>query len=378
MADYNTKQVNLGPLTRCHAAYYQEICVINACSENIVVIDVEGSQRVVEPVGSTFSNQTVLLHRRETMKNSTAMNGANIPLPGTTVEVPFYRLQAGPIYVEEFNVMVCTENDAVTCRHPRAAMCYTESLHNSLEMVCDKICDAPGIRLMANDPMGRYDELYTLINSHVITIPVTHIADDIFTLTLIIINNGKYHAETTNLNDISEGKTNIVEFTSNMIPFVTTSKANAESIAKSFRWLTPKAFAEYQEKMKREQEEALAAKEAQLAAFKADRDAKMKELAAKLTIAMTNLSQVQAERDDYKNRYQYLKGDISATSDMMSAYRDQNKYATDMSLAQNDLTLSNMKMQHQKEEATFKTWHLITAAAVPAVVAILVELFRSK
>lgn len=378
MSEYNTKQVNLGPLTRCHSAYYQEICMINACTENIVVVDAEGTQRVIEPVGSTFANQTILLHRRETMKNSTTTNGINLSLPGATVEIPFYKLQAGPIYVEEFNVVICTEDDAPTCRHPRAAMCYTEALHNGLSMLCDKICDAPGIRLMANDPMSRYDELYTLLNSQHITVPVTHIADDAFTFTVIIINNGKYHAETTALTDISEGKTNIIEFSNNIIPFVTTSKANAESIAKSFRWLTPKAFADYQAKMKQEHEAALLSKDSQISALKIERDTKIKELTSKLTIATTNLAQIQAERDDFKNRYQYLKGDISATSDIMSAYRDRNKFATDLALSRNDVTISNTKMQHQKDEATFKTWHLITAAAVPSILAILVELFRSK
>ena len=47
-------------------------------------------------------------------------------------------------------------------------------------------------------------------------------------------------------------------------------------------------------------------------------------------------------------------------------------------MANNDLEISNTKRAHAKEEATFKTWHLIAAAAVPTVAAIVLELFRSK
>ena len=378
MPSYTVKEVNLGSLTRCHSAFYQELCIINACTENIVVIDIEGNQNVIEPVGSTFTNQTVQLHRRSTMKNSMNMNGTSLPLAGITVEVPFYHLQAGPIYVEEFNVMLCRESDAATCRHPHMGIGYIESLHNGLEMICDKICDAPGIRLMANDPNGRYEELYTLINSQVITIPVTNLDDDEFTLTIIIINNGQYYAETASLSEITEGKTNIVEFSSNMIPFVTTSKANAETMAKSFKWLTPKTFAEYKDKVEKQHQEELSAKDDQFAALKSEKDAKLKELGSKLTLANTNIDQLKAERDDYKAKYQCLKTDIEATSDMMSAYRDKNKYATDLEMAKNDMAMSTMKLQHQKEEATYKTWHVVLAAVVPAITAILIELFRSK
>ena len=376
--NYTVKQVNLGSLARCHSAYYQELCIINACTENIVVVDVEGNQTTIEPVGTTFSNQTVQLHRRETLKNSMSMNGSSVPIPGTTVEVPFFHLQTGPIYVEEFNVVICREDDAPTCRHPHEAMSYTESLHKGLELICDKICDAPGIRILANDPSGKCEELYTLINSQVTTIPVTSLDDESFTLTFIVINEGRYYAETADLSEISEGKTNIIEFSNNMIPFVTTSKAHAESVAKSFKWLTPKAFMDFKERIQKEHEAALAAKDEQYNALKSERDAKVKELSAKLTLANTSLDQVKSERDDYKSRYQSLKNDLAATNDMMEAYRDKNKYATDLEMARNDMAMSNIKMQHQKEEATYKTWHVIAAAVIPSVLAVIIELLKSR
>lgn len=378
MSNYKSKEVNLGSLARYHSAYYRELCIINASSDNIVVVDVEGNKTIIEPVGSVFNNQTIILNQRETMQNSAAFNGASIPLPGRTVEVPYFKLQSGPVYVEEFNLVVCTENDSDTCRHPRQAMDYTEALHSGLQMVCDKLCDAPGIRLLANDPTGHCDTLYTLLNTQVITIPVTHLPDEVFTFSTIIINNGKYHAESTNVAALLDGTTNTIDFDNTIIPFVTTSLANAETTAKSFRWLNPKTFADYQAKVKKEQEEALAQRDALYNALKADRDAKVKELNSKLTIVNTTLAQVQAERDDFKYKYQHLKGDLSATSDMMSAYRDQDKFRTDLVLANNDRVMSYTKMHHQKDEATFKTWQMVTAAAVPSIIAILAALFRSK
>lgn len=380
MSDYKSKQTNLGSLARYHSAYYRELCIVNASSENIVIVDVEGTKNTIEPVGSVFNNQTIILNQRSTLQNATASNGADIPLPGITVEVPYFKLQSGPIYVEEFNVVVCTENDADTCRHPRQAMSYTEALHNGLQLISDKLCDAPGMRLLANDPSGKCDELYTLINSQIVTIPVTHSpdTDDVFSFHFVTINNGGYHAESTDISVLLEGTTNTFEFENQMIPFVTTSKANAETMAKTFLWLNPKTFAEFKDKMQKEHEAALAQKDAAYNALKLEKDTKIKELNSKLTLVNTTLAQVQTERDDYKYKYQYLKGHLNAASDMMTAYRDNNKFATDLAIANNDREMSFTKMQYQKNEATFKTWHLVTAAAVPSVLAILAALFRSK
>lgn len=378
MSNYSAKQVNLGPLTRCHSAFYQETCIINACTRNIVVISLDGSKRTVEPVGSAFNNQTIVLHRRETMGNTIAFSGSPIPVPGVSVEVPYFKLQSGPIYVEEFNIVVCTEEDAVVCRHPYAAMKYTESIDASLKLLGDKISDAPGLRLLANDPQGRYDEIYTILDHKVMTIPVTHVPDDLFTLTVVIIDEGKYFTDQLDLNELHTGTTNIVEFSNKFIPFVTTSKANAETIAKSYLWLNPQTFADFKEKEQKQYQANLNMLETQMNALKAEKDAKIKELSAKLMIANTTLAQIQAERDDYKYKYQYLKGDLNATNDIMSTYRDRQKFDYDLAMANNDLAISRTKRKHAQEEATFKTWHLIAAAAIPTIAAIGLELFRSK
>ena len=378
MSDYSAKQVNLGPLIRCHSAFYQETCIINACTRSIVVISLDGTKRTIEPVGTSFSNQTVVLHRRETMGSTIAFSGSPVPIPGVSIEVPYFKLQSGPVYVEEFNVVVCTEEDAIVCRHPYAAMKYTESINESLKLLGDKILDAPGLRLLANDPKGRFDEIYTILDHGVITIPVTHMPDDLFVLKIVIINEGSYYTEELDLSELHAGTTNIVEFTDKFIPFVTTSRANAETIASSYMWLNPQTFAEFRDKEQKQYQSNLSMIEAQMNALRAEKDAKIKELTAKLTIINTTLAQIQAERDDYKYKYQYLKGDLNATNDIMSTYRDRQKFDYDLAMSHNDLAISRTKRKHAQEEATFKTWHLIAAAAIPTIAAIGLELFRSK
>jgi hypothetical protein len=378
MENYTVTKRDLGPLTRSQTALYRETCVVNTCEKPITLIESDGTKTEVPPSGSDFSIRSVLLHKREIVGSSATRCYSDDRLPGFTIEIPYFRLNGGPIYVKEFNIVVCRSEDADSCRHPFAAMKYTESVDQCLKLVADQMCDAPGMRILANDPTDQFDMIYTLINSRVISIPVTHISDDGMTLTLVIIDHGKYYADVIDIDELKSGTTNTIEFEDCIIPFITTSKVNAESMAKAFQWLTPKAFALFKEKEQQRHEAELAAKDATFNAYKSEKEAKIKELTAKLTINNTTLAQVQSERDDYKYRYQYLKGDINATSDMMGTYRDKQKMETDISLSRDSMEISRIKRKHTKEENTFKTWHLIAAAAIPAVVGIGVELFRKK
>ena len=299
-------------------------------------------------------------------------------LPGTTVEIPLYKIKSGPLYVEEFNLVVCSVEDAETCRHPHAVMSYPEALDSGLQLVTDKIIDAPGIKVLANDPTSSCDYVYTLLDAQLITVPVTHLNDEGFTMTLVITSEGRPWVDTLDLSALLTGTTNVVEFSNRIIPFVTTSKAHAETIAKTFKWLNPTTFADMQAKMKQQHEVELSMKDATFASQKAELDAKIKELTTKLTIASTSLAQVTSERDDFKYKYQYLKGDINATNEMMSVYSNKEKYRASVHMSDNDVEISNTKREHTREEATFKTWHLILAAAVPVVCALGIEYFRSR
>ena len=378
MDEYVVKQSNMSALARCHAALYQETCIINACTEDVVMVDVTGKQRVISPTGSLFSNQTIMIHRRETDGPSLAGNGASLQIPGFTVEIPLFKIKSHPVYVEELNVVLCSKDDAETCRHPHAVMSYQEALDDGLRVMGQRIADAPGIRILANDPTSSCDYVYTLLDSRVIVVPVTHLNDEKFTMTLIVINEGRYFTETFDLSDLLTGTTNMVEFSNRAIPFVTTSRANAETIAKTFKWLNPTTFAEMQTKLKQQHEAEIGIREAAYAAQKAELEAKLKDMSTKLTILNTTLSQVTSERDDFKYKYQYLKGDINATNEMMSVFSNKQKYQASMHMSDNDVEISDTKRQHTKEEATFKTWHLILAAAVPVVCALGIEYFRSR
>ena len=378
MPNYQLTQRELGPLARSQAAFYRETCIVNTCAKPVTLIESDGTMTEIPAAGTDFSVESVLMHKREVVGSSKSYRGSDINIPGMTIEVPYFKLVSGPVYVPEFNLVVCRAEDAEMCRHPFAAMRYSESIDQCLRLVADQICDAPGMRILANDPTDQFDTFYTLINSRVINIPVTHVADDGITLTLVLINDGQYYADVIDIDELSSGETNTVEFEDCVLPFITTSKLNAEEMAKAFKWLTPKAFALFKEKEQKRHEAELAAKDSMFEAYKAEREAKIKELAAKLTIINTTLAQTQAERDDYKHRYQYLKGDINATNDIMETYRDRQKYATDMHISDNDVRTSSLKRKNAEEESTFKTWHLIAAAALPAVAAIGIELFKKS
>ena len=133
MEPYVVKESNLSALARSHNAFYQETCIINSCLDEIVIVEVTGEQRIIKPIGTMFANQTVVIHRRETEGASLAANGNPIQIPGISVEIPYYKIKNGPIFVEELNAVICTKEDAETCRHPHAVMEYHEALDRSYQ-----------------------------------------------------------------------------------------------------------------------------------------------------------------------------------------------------------------------------------------------------
>lgn len=369
---YTVSKVQRQSLAKSITTFYSEMSVCNSCNETVIAIDARNRRYSIVPTKHEAYrySQSVTLLRRETIGKSKESNGDDTLMDGIIVTISYFELKQSPVYVEEFDLMLCLTDDMDDCVHPYQQTTFESCLSLGLETIEKSLDDAPMFKILANDPTNNYDALYTLLNKKIAKIPVTHMNDSSFTMTIIVSINGRFQKETICLDDFISGKENTFEFENRVIPFVTTSELNAYELAKSFRWITMSTFNEMMSKKeiqyKAELEEKTKIYETKINGLKSD-----------IENLNTILSQVKVERDDYKFKYERLRNDLSTSTDLMKVYTDREKYRATSHISDNDLRISTAKADIADKEAKFKLWHLCAAAAIPTAAAIILEILRS-
>ena len=363
-----TKRVSLA---KSLTAYYQEMSILNSCGSTLIAVDARNNRYSIPPIQHAAYNMgnSVTLSRRQIIGESKKTSGDDVIMEGICVTVDYYEIKQSPVYVEEFDLLLCMPEDVEDYPHPYQQSSYENNLAIGLEKIAETLDNAPMFKVLANDPTNNFDQLFTLINNRVSKIPVTHMAGDDFELTLIIVVNGKIQKEVINLNEFITGKENTYEFENRVIPFVTTSEVAANEMGKAFRWITMSVLNESLSKKDIEHKNEL---ELQAKAF----NAKITELTASITSLKSSIAQLKTEKDDIEFKYNSIKADLGASNDMMKHQTEREKYKAGQHISDNDVQISDTKADTAEKDNQLKTWHLVAAAA-PAVALLIVEIIRA-
>lgn len=368
---YSTTQIKRTSLSKSLITFYQEMSVCNSCSTTIIAIDARGNRFSIPPVQHTAycMNSNVTLTRRQTIGKSKEVSGTDAIIDGICVTVDYFEISQSPVYVKEFDLLLCLPEDSECYEHPFRQTSYKNCLELGLQQISQSLDDSPMFKVLANDPTSNYDQLFTLINNQVAKIPVTHMAGDDFELVIITSINGRYQREIINLNEFLTGKENTYEFENRVIPFVTTSELNAREMGKSFRWITMSTVNAILSKKDIEHKE-------ELAALAKKYELKIAELAANISKLDTLVTQLKAERDEIKFKYNSLRGDMSASTDILKEQAEREKTKADQHISDNDVQVSDTKARQAENEAKFKTSHMILAATVPVLALLIIEVIK--
>ena len=139
---------------------------------------------------------------------------------------------------------------------------------------------------------------------------------------------------------------------------------------KEFRWITPSLLNEITSKLKAEQK-------AEIEQLKKANDSKIAALNTKITEKDNEISKLKLEAEDYKAKYTILKNDLNAANIILENDNNRIKIQNGKVISNNDVEISKNKIESQKQEYTFKLWHLVLAAAVPTIGAITIEIIRA-
>ena len=173
---YETEQINTGPLTRCFYGYYSELFIQNSTKSTIVVIDCNNNKINVPPMsGNQIGRETIIIWTRKTTNPTLDHNNTAQNIPGTRTSISLHDLnREGGFYINEINMVLCTEASATTAAHPKSSISFADAADQARGEMLRTLDEAPTIKLIANDPEGRYNKLYTTFGDILVDIDVQH------------------------------------------------------------------------------------------------------------------------------------------------------------------------------------------------------------
>ena len=367
---YKSQLVKHVSLAKSLITYYQEMSIRNCSGSTIIAVDARNKRYSIPPVqhAAYSMDNSVTLMRRETIGESKTPAGDEIIMDGICVTIDYYEIKQQPVYVEEFDLLLCMPEDVEDFPHPHQQTTFDNNLALGLEQISESLDNAPMFKVLANDPTNNFDQIFTLVNNRIAKIPVTHMAGDDFELILISVVNGRLQKEVINLNEFITGKENTYEFENRIIPFVTTSEIAANEMGRSFRWVTMSVLNEALAKKDIEHKSEL---ESQAKTF----NAKISELNANITNLKSTITKLKTEKDEIEFKYNSIKANLESENEMLKHKTEREKFKAGQHISDNDVHISDVKAKTANTEARFKTWHLCLAAA-PSVALVIVEIIK--
>lgn len=188
----------VGPLTANMICAYGEYQIINYTEQPIYVIDHRNEHVVLEPqyFSTTMKRVDIVwrqvvgsrsfdpCNRAETTKNY--HHELTIPLDKA--------LRYSPVYVEQLNVVLCTEEHFRDVCHPNTPEYQKIRWKAIYDEVAKGSSHAP-FMILANDPTGEVKELYLQIHGRTVAAKVTNFKDEPDTLTIAYRDLGLASAE---------------------------------------------------------------------------------------------------------------------------------------------------------------------------------------
>lgn len=368
---YENESVRVGPLTRSFNTLYSELMIQNNTKDNIIAIDSANNHKIIPPVNQNqFGRETVIVWYRSTIEPTVDQNNTPLHIDGNRIIIPKHELNnEGGCYIPEINTVLCTEAMSIMATHPRSSITYMDASEEARASVAETIQDAATIKLVANDPDGRYNKLYTVIGDMTIEIQIGNVYGEAV-LQIMYFDHGKHKTYEVELDEFFNSADDLLELKDLPISFVTTNKARAARYATEYKRVPQSEVEEMLKKAATKSAKDIVAVKEQY-----DTDIKVKDNEIKRL--KDEVKTANADKDDAERKYNELKAAVDASNTMRERDLKEKEIDNKGRISDNNVTISNtdtetskFKRDKEETEAKFKTYHLILAAAIPTVAAV--------
>ena len=375
---YETEQINTGPLTRCFYGYYSELFIQNSTKSNIVVIDCNNNKINVPPMsGNQIGRESIIVWTRKTTNPTLDHNNTAQSIPGTRINISLHDLnREGGFYINEVNMVLCTEASATTASHPKSSVSFADAADQARGEMLRILDNSPTIKLIANDPEGRYNKLYTTFGDVLVDIDVQHMYGEA-ELEINYFARGTQNSFVINLDDFFNGESETMEIQDCPISFLTTNKAKALRYTSEYKRVPQSEVDDLLKKAS-----VKSAKDIAVVKDQYETEAKLKDSEIKrLNDTVKNLTH---EREQQDLQLQELKAAMSASNTMRekevkSRELDNKTHISDnnVNISHNDVRASEAKRDSAETESKYKLWHIVLAASLPVAGALALKLVTS-
>lgn len=199
---YTPKVFPMCPFGHEWYGLYTESIIMNHSGFPVVAIDRFGVvYDIVSRPGSKHETATIeiMLRKANGAEREQRSAGGNIterPVDGTRIEFEYWKLQRGPIYVREIDLLFCTKDSVGSATHPALRDAAVSSVVHSyvnrpFSDILPEVVRTPRLKLHANDSTGVLSELWVYMAGAYVPIDVTCIPDKSEDGITLILNQGR-------------------------------------------------------------------------------------------------------------------------------------------------------------------------------------------
>lgn len=376
---YETNQINTGPLTRCFNGYYSELFIQNSTKSTIVVIDCNNNKINVPPVtGNQIGREMIIIWTRKTTNPTLDHNNTDLIIPGSRITIPLHDLnREGGYYIDEINMVLCTEASSTTAAHPKSSISFEDAADQARSSLIETLDKSPTLKIIANDPEGRYNKLFTTFGDMLVEIDVQHMFGEA-EMQINYFHKGTQNSFVIDLEEFFNGEDEIMEIKDSPISFITTNKAKALRYTSEYKRVPQ---SEVDELLKKASTKS--AKDINAIKDQYDTEIKLKDSEIKrLNDSIKNLT---ADKDQLELKYKELTAVINASNTIKEKEVKSQELNTkaqisdnNVNISSNDVRTSDAKRESAETESKYKLWHLIAAASIPVTGALLLKIISSS
>lgn len=175
---------------RRRIGFYSDFTATNFGCCPVILVDMFNVQHVINPVSTLVSANGVLelVYRSEDVLRTDPIDRyatVEEPIAAKCIKIDLGRLDLGPIYVPELEVVVCLPEHSPAVIHPKSKVAYDYAVKTASVMLASNDT-IPSLRIFANDPSGLVTEIFAYMFNTVVRCPVTKIDNREASITVVI------------------------------------------------------------------------------------------------------------------------------------------------------------------------------------------------
>ncbi len=367
---------------RGRVGFFSDFTATNYGSCPVILVDVFNIQHVVNPVSSTVTANGVLelVYRSEDVLRTDPKHRYTTveePLPTKCIRLDINRLDLGPIYVPELEVVVSMPDHAPGVIHPKSKVAYEYAVESASVMLARNDV-FPSLRIFANDPTGLIKEIFAYMFNTVVRVPVTKIDNRESSIVVVITSGSQVVYQKSYRMDEFINKNKFVSDDSSPILCFGTSRLMVEEYARHKEKGNGRISEDDLQIIKAEA--MMAAQEEQKATIR-DLNNKLAESSNKFLEAQASIQQLQIKMAEKDNQLSVLTSQINGYKAVFANH--EQVAALSRSAMQTDMVREKTKQARistntEEIKQSEVIWKLAGGAAIALITAVVTAYLKDK